>query len=479
MILSLKLLIPEIFLSAIALLLLGVDAFFAERQKRWAMFISLVSLVFALFLVVSNDFSGRAFNMFVSDGFSVFFKLVAIFGAMLVVLMSEKDDELMGKNAGTYSALIILSTVGVMLLASSEDLLMVFLGMELATVPLFILSGFLRNNMRSSEGAIKFFLVGAFSTGIMIYGISLLYGVCGSTRFSVLRDWLIFSFEEGNALFLLAIILFFVGIGFKLTLVPFHQWTPDAYEGAPTPITAFFSVSRDAGVLAVALRFFSEFANTGCLGLTDLFMLLSILTMTVANITALSQNNLKRLLAYSSIAHAGNIFIGIVAGTMLGREGAMLYVLAYLFMNMGAFSVVTIISRFKGSVDLESVQGLAKENLSLAMLMLFFLFSLAGIPPFLGFWGKFYVFSAAIGVKMYWLVAIALLNAVIAVYYYFRIIHKMFFQNPSEKFASMPERIGQPGIQIAVGFCACVIIFLGVYPQQALAWIKDMANMLP
>lgn len=501
MIESLKILLPELFLSGVALLLLFMDAFESKRRKSWTVFISILSLLVALALVLFSPWHGRAFGMVALDGFSTFFKLLAITGSILVLLLSEEDTALMGKTAGTYSALVILSTVGVMFLSSAEDLLILFIGLELTTLPLFILTGFLRNELRSSEGAIKFFLVGAFSTGLMLYGISYLYGICGSTHFAALRGWFqSTAHADHSLLFLLAILFLLVGLGFKLSLVPFHQWVPDAYEGAPTPITAFFSISREAGVIAVMLRFFSEFVNLSAAGLTHFFAVLSVLTMTIGNLAALRQENLKRLLAYSSIAHAGTIFIGLVSGNQLGREGAMLYSLAYFLMSLGAFAVVIVVSRIKNSDELFAVQGLGKENFSLAFLMVFFLLSLSGIPPFLGFWGKFYVFASAIEAKMYWLVAIGLINSVIAVYYYFRIAHKMFFEE-----AKHPLSLGQEptadadfvgeekagekvqgqsiwmgaSIRVATFSSAVAILLLGIFPQTLLHWIRTMAHLLP
>jgi len=477
--------IPEIFLSVVALILLGVDAFVDRRIKPWVLGISILSLLIAILLVVFSWMEGRAFGMAVSDSFASFFKLLALISCVLVFLLSEKDETLMGRHCGSFSALVILSIVGIMLLCSSEDFLMVFIGLELTTIPLFILAGYLRKDLKSSEGAIKFFLMGAFSTGLTLYGISLIYGVCGSTHFNGIAEWYQSAAGGNHALFLLGILFLLVGLGFKMTLVPFHQWTPDAYEGAPTPITAFFSVSREAGIIVVFLRFFGGFVHPASAGLVEFFAVLSILTMTIGNLTALRQDNLKRLLAYSSIAHAGTLFIGIVAGNQLGREGVMLYSVAYSFMSLGAFAVVIAISRIRGSDHILAIQGLAKNNLSLAFIMLFFLLSLAGIPPTLGFWGKFYVFSSAIQANMIGLVAIGLINSVISVYYYFRIAHKMFFQEPvaDGEFSGRGDLENKltPGISLQVVSMgsAALIILLGTFPQGLLALIKTSAHLLP
>jgi len=476
MIASLQILLPEIFLSGVALFLFGMDTFISRRLKAWTIFISLAALFLALFVVIWSPWSGRVFGMVVSDVFSSFFKILAITSSILIFLLSEDDPELMGPHAGTYAGLIILSTVGIMFLSGTEDLLILFLGLELTTVPLFILAGFLRKEERSSESAIKFFLVGVFSTGLMIYGISFLYGLCGGTHFSDLQQWITTNRSENLTLFLIGIFFLLAGLGFKFSLVPFHQWTPDTYQGAPTPITAFFSISRDAGVLVIFLRLFGHFIPKSPLNLTGFFMVISVLTMTIGNLTALRQTNLKRLLAYSSIAHAGTIFIGVVAGNALGREGAMIYSIAYSMMSLGAFAVVIAVSRIKGNDELNAVQGLAQENLGLALLMLFFLMSLAGIPPFLGFLGKFYVFLAAVNEKMYGLVAIGLLNSVIAVYYYFRIVHKMFFMSPEE---TRPSPNRQFSVQTVAWFAASVLLIFGTFPEPILFWAKSASQILP
>ncbi|MBI3012556.1 MAG: NADH-quinone oxidoreductase subunit N [Elusimicrobia bacterium] len=476
---SLKLLYPEIFLSGAAMLLLGVEAFVKKNLRRWVLILGCGSLFFAMVLVLSLPTGNRAFGLLAIDNFSLFFKFLAILSCLLILCISENDTELMGDHAGAYVSLLILSTVGMLFLSSAEDLLMLFIGMELTTIPLFILAGFLRKELRSSESAIKFFLVGAFSTGLMLYGISYIYGLCGSTHFRVIFAWTQSQNVSNNALFLLGLFLILVGIGFKLSLAPFHQWTPDTYEGAPTPITAFFSASREAGVIVVALRLFSQTVDPGALGIQHTLILISILTMTLGNLIALKQENLKRLLAYSSIAHAGTLFIGLVANNSLGREGVMIYSLAYFLMSFGAFAVVILISRIKKSESLSALRGLSKENLGLSILMLFFLLSLAGIPPFLGFLGKWMVFASAIQAKLYWLVGIALLNSVVAVYYYFRMAHAMFFQDPDPSQSAIPEKLESLSFKLTTLFAALVLLILGIFPGQILSWIRISGAPLP
>ena len=470
--------LPELTLSALALLLLAVDVLAVKRVKAWALAISIAGLMAALVMVLTPPMTGRSFGMLAHDDFSMFFKALAILSAILILFLSEKDEVLMGKGCGTYAALIVLSTLGVLFLSSAEDLLILFVGLELTTVPLFILAGYLRRDPKSSESAVKFLLVGAFSTGLMVFGMSYLYGITGSTSFAGLRDWLAQAALAGWDLTLFIVGAFFLlaGLGFKMSLVPFHQWTPDVYHGAPTPITAFFSVSREAGVIAVLLRLFGAFVSPSLIQFAPVFWLLSALTMSVGNLTAIRQDNLKRLLAYSSIAHAGTIFIGLAAGTEMGRQGVMLYSFAYSLMSIGAFAVVIAVSRAKKSDGIEAIQGLAKENLPLALLMAFFLMSLAGIPPFLGFLGKFYVFMAAIEDRMYWLVGIALINAVAAVCYYFRIVRRMFFMEPV-----LGGPVPAKGFSLGAAALASVsaLFFLGLFPQQLVAWIGAHFRFLP
>ncbi|OGR96937.1 MAG: hypothetical protein A2902_07695 [Elusimicrobia bacterium RIFCSPLOWO2_01_FULL_64_13] len=476
MIESARLLKPEIILAGAALALLALDVSVGRGSlKRWALAAALASLAAALACLLRFPDSGRAFGMLSIDEFSHFFKLVSVLGAGLVLLLAEDDDSLMGGSAGTFAGLVLLSTVGTMLLASAEDFLILFVALELTTIPLFILAGFLRRDLRSNEGAIKFFLMGAFSTGLMLYGISFLYGSAGSTHFQALASVWSADVPANRTLDLVGLFFLLAGLGFKLTLVPFHQWVPDAYEGAPTPITAFFAVSRDAGVIVVMLRLFGEFVPIGRAGLTDLFALLSVLTMTIGNLTALRQESLKRLLAYSSIAHAGTLFIGLVAANPLGREGVMVYALAYTLMGIGAFAVVAAVARIKGSDSLEAIEGLAGEHFGLAMLMLIFLLSLSGIPPFLGFLGKFYVFAAAIEAGLGWLVAIGLLNSVISVYYYFRIVHKMFFRDSRILSLASPANWS---LRIAAGASAAALLIFGVFPHRIASWVGQASRAL-
>lgn len=491
MIESVRLFLPEIFLSGIALVLLGVEAARPRRLRVWSLAGSIGALVMTVWMVTGVSGQGHAFNgMVVADPFSSFFKIVALMGGILVLLLSEKEKSLMGEFAGAYAALILLSVVGTMLLVSAEDFLMVFIGLELATLPLFVLTGFARRDLRSSEGAVKFFLMGALSSGLTVYGISLIYGLCGTTSFRCIREWFLSGSAVGEIapLFLLGLLFVLAGFAFKLTLVPFHQWVPDAYEGAPTPVTAFFSISREAGVFVVLLRFFGGFIPISEAGLTEFFIVLSILTMTVGNLTAVRQENLKRLLAYSSVAHAGTILIGVVAGNVLGRQGVMLYALAYVLMSIGAFAVVIAVSRVRGSEDIRTVRGLARDDFPLALLMLFFLISLAGIPPTLGFWGKFYVYAAAVDAGMYGLVAAGLLNAVVAVYYYFRIVQQMFFRMPESASGFAAGEIGTVpsvsreagwGIQAVAYGSVGAILFLGIFPQSVLSWIRLAMHWIP
>ena len=476
-----RILAPEITLAAAALALITIETLVSSKTKWISMFLSIVSLLISLGFLIFTPGEGRTFGMLVADPFAAYFKILAVVSCIFVLLISEREDSLMGVNSTVYCALLLLSTLGTMLLSSAEDFLILFVGLELVTIPLFVLTGFNFDLKKSSEGAIKFFLMGAFSSGLMVFGISYIYGLCGSTHFLSIQDWVLSTQAESGMLpilFSVAFIFTFVGLGFKFSLVPFHQWVPDVYEGAPTPITAFFSVSRDAGVLAVLLRLFGQYLHQVDLGLGEVFSVLAILTMTLGNLTALRQTNLKRLLAYSSIAHAGTLFIGLVADNAMGREGAMLYGFAYLLMNIGAFSVVSMIARVRGSEEIGALSGLAKGNLGLAFLMIFFLLSLAGIPPFLGFWAKFYVFAGAAQAHMFLLVGFALINSVIAVAYYFKVAQKMFFENPGD---------GQPcisggtigwSIQTTTFATGMALLILGIFPETVLSWVRYSSQFL-
>lgn len=454
--------LPEIVLTAGALLLLIVDLFTSRQHQRVLGWCALAVLgATALTLL---PFSGA--NLVVSrgllaiDGFAFFFKLIFLGAAAITVLMSSSYLEAEGLKVGEYYFLILCATLGMMFMASGIDLIAIFIGLETMAVAFYILVGYVKPNRRSNEAAVKYFLLGAFSLGLLLYGMSLLYGLSGTTNLRELTATVVAG--ESDALLLVAMILVIAGIGFKIAAVPFHMWAPDVYEGAPTPVTAFLSVGSKAAAFAMLLRIFFE----GLPGLVEewrpIFYALAIITMTLGNIAAITQSNIKRMLAYSSIAHAGYILIGVVAGTPRGFTAIFVYLMVYVFMQLGAFAVVTMLRRENVAGDeLKDLSGLYSRYPVAAFAMLFFMLSLGGIPPTAGFMGKFWLFSAAIESGYIWLAVVAVGNSAISLYYYIRVIVYMWIK----------EEIPGPPIRVSPAMVAALVITLvgtivfGLYPR--------------
>jgi NADH-quinone oxidoreductase subunit N len=357
------------------------------------------------------------------------------------------------------------------LVVSANDFLMIFLAIELVGIPGFILVGYLRHAEKSSEAAIKFFLIGAFSSAMLAYGISILYGITGSTSLTSLVSGAALL-QEHASLSLVAVFLILVSFGFKMALVPFHMWVPDAFEGAPTPIAAFLSVAPKIAGVAIAMRVFTINMAGAELGSLHVLAILAAATMTVANLIGLRQTNVVRLLAYSSIAHMGYILLGLVAGGPTGIASVYLYGGAYLFMNVGAFAVVVCLANALQSSDLSAYAGLAKRAPLLSALFVLFLLSLAGIPPTAGFIAKFYVFSAAYNAGWLWLVLIAAVNSVISVGYYFKILRAMYFGVPS---TDSPIEINPP-TRLTLAATALATLFFGIMPQYVFTKTDQLVN---
>ncbi|MDO8588302.1 MAG: NADH-quinone oxidoreductase subunit N [Armatimonadota bacterium] len=409
-------------------------------------------------------------SLMVMDRFAMFFSLIAIGGSVLVGLLSIDYFRKRDFNRGEYYSLLIFATLAITLVAASTDLITIYLSLEFLSLCSYVLAAYLKGDRKSSEAGLKYFLFGAVASAVMLYGMSMLYGVTGSTALSAIFEGLRTAPGDLAATAWLAVVLVLAGLGFKLALVPFHLWAPDTYEGAPTPITAFLSVCSKAAGFAVIVRVLDigvPLPQNG-LGGVDWFSVvaaLAAITMTLGNLVAISQRNIKRMLAYSSIAQVGYILIGLLAATKssMGMPGLMIYVFGYLFMNLGAFTVVIGLSDKTGSDEIESYAGLMSRSPLYAVTLTLFLLSLAGIPPTVGFLGKFYVFGSAIeyGQKLWPLVALALANSVISVYYYFNVVRQMFFMPAASK-----DRIS-PSSAIAVALLVSLagILVFGIYPQ--------------
>jgi NADH-quinone oxidoreductase subunit N len=444
--LDLKKFYPELFIIGALICVVIGDLAFQKIRKSVTFLLAALGLVFA-FLSSIPLFGTQAGALFYEtiaiDPVAVFFKCFLILTSFLVLLATPGSKEFSKRNMGEFYTLLLGVTLGMLLLASSIDLLMLYLSLEMLSIGSYVMVGYLKNDRQSNEASLKYFLFGAVSTGCMLYGITIVYGLTGTTKIAAIRQALASGSMSGNStMLLIATVLIFAGFGFKTAAVPFHFWCPDVYSGAPTPVTAFLSVAPKAAGFAALIRFFfialsrpSEVAgNWTSFSIMDwrvLILIVSIMTMTLGNIAALRQDNIKRMLAYSSIAHAGYILMGAVVLTSQGLQAILVYLITYLFMNLGAFLIVIEIFNHTGSFDIKDYRGLYRRSPFLSIAMSLFMLSLMGIPPFAGFFGKFYVFGAAVNRDLAWFAVIGALNSVIAVYYYARVIKTMIIE-PNE-----------------------------------------------
>jgi NADH-quinone oxidoreductase subunit N len=448
LVLSVSRFLPELVLTGALLLVVLVDATGARWRDGVNRLLTAGSLLAALVLCARlYGWSGEIFaGMLVLDPMAVFFKVLLVAASLLVVVIFTFDNsrELHGLGQGEFYALLLAVTISNMLMATANDLAMLYLALEMVSITSYVMVAYMKGDRMSNEASLKYILFGAASTGGMLYGLSLLYGMTGTTSLPAIRDFLAEGAGEQNrlAVYLIALLIF-AGFGFKTAVVPFHFWCPDVYQGAPTPVTAFLSVAPKAAGFAIMMRFFYGSLSTagtgpwnlaGSIDWPHILVLVSVLTMTVGNVAALTQTNMKRLLAYSSIAHAGYIMMGVVALSENGARGMMIYLLAYLFMNLGAFLVVTLIHNQDGTFDLRDYPGLYRRAPFLTAAMAVFLLSLMGIPPLVGFMGKLYVFAAIIerGPVFYWYAVVAAVNAAIAAFYYARILKTMIIDAGNE-----------------------------------------------
>ena len=454
-------LLPEILLTGGALLVLVVDVLLPRRE--WAA-LGMALLTLALTGAAVVGFTGVdttiSAGLLAIDGFATFFKALVIVSALLTVLMSPSYLRVEGVRAGEYYFLILCATLGMLFMASGVDLITLFIGLETMAVSFYVLAGYLKPNQRSNEASVKYFLLGGFSLGILLYGMSLLYGATGTTSLAGIAEAL--AGAEPSLTTSLALVLLVAGMGFKIAAVPFHMWAPDVYEGAPTPVTAYLSVGSKAASFAMILRIFSEGLPSLAVDWQVLFWVLAAVTMTVGNVAALTQNNTKRMLAYSSIAHAGYVLIGVVAGTERGVAAAMVYLWVYVFMQLGAFAVVAMLRR-KDVVgdELQDLSGLYLRKPLAAVAMLIFMLSLGGIPPTAGFMGKLWLFAAAIESGLVWLAVIFVVNSVISLYYYYRVVVFMWLKDET----SGSEMAINPALAAALVIAAVGSLLFGVYPQ--------------
>ncbi len=394
------------------------------------------------------------------DRFSALISAVVALASLLSIALSISYLAELRINHGEYYALILLATTGMMLMVTAIDLLTVFLGLELMSVPIYVLAGFDRRKLRSNESALKYFLIGSFASALLLYGMALLYGTCGGTSFAEIRAGL----DPSNPMALIGVGLVIVGFAFKISSVPFHQWTPDVYEGAPSAVTAFMSVTVKTAAFAALLRLLLLAFGSLEASLTNVLWVIAALSVVVGNVMAVIQDNVKRLLAYSSIAHAGYLLIGFVAGTPAGYSAVVFYLIVYMFMNLGAFAVVVALANHgKDCERIESFAGLARSRPGLAALMTLFMVSLTGIPGTAGFMAKFTIFAAAVNAGVIWLTILGVLMSVVSVYYYLRSPVLMYMREPGEEAPRMEIATGEALVLIV---CAVAVLFLGIFPND-------------
>ena len=477
--------LPVILLTLFALGILLLDLLLPAQWKRVNALTALVGILFSAGGIVKIQLALNAaglpgesafLNAMVVDRFTIYFWYLFLGGAAISILMSMRYLEIEHENHGEFYSLLLFSVVGMMCMAAGFDVVLIFIGLELMAISTYVLVGFLRTDRRSNEAALKYLLLGAFSSGIFAYGLSLFYGLTGSTSLLGIRSGLVRMAaahpDHIDPIAIIALLTVSVGLFFKIAAIPFHQWLPDAYEGAPTSVTGFMSVAVKAAAWAMLLRIFIWGLYPLRTVYVPLLIFVAILTMTGANLAALTQSNLKRLLAYSSIAHVGYMLLGLVALASVtypapaffdGFKGILLYLLVYTFMNLGAFcAIASLRQRNVIGDEMDDIAGLYFRAPTEAVLMLIFLLSLAGIPPLAGFYGKYFIFLSLIESGHYILASLAVLYAVFGLYYYMRIANQMFMREALDK-TLLPI---SAGMRLALGVTAFATVYIGIFPEQ-------------
>jgi len=471
--------IPELFLTAAIIAVIIVDLIVKNAGKIVTPLLSVGSLLVALFLAYAQYEMGLKslfFGMIVLDPLSVFFKIFVSIATIVIIFFSLSLKNIKSE----YYVLLLIINLGMYLMSSASDLLMMLVSLEIVGLSSYVLAGIYKNNTRSSEAALKYVLYGAASTGIMAYGMSLLYGMTGETNLYAIQKYLI-EFQPYSLSVFISVILILAGLGYKVAMVPFHFWVPDVYEGAPTPITAFFSVAPKAAGLALMVRFMTstvghqvsagamEWLQNIEINAPLLIAILSVLTMTLGNFVALQQKNVKRMMAYSSIAHAGYVLMAFVVFNKQGYEAVMFYMFVYMLMNFGAFWVIHLVAEKLGSEDITAYHGLGYRAPFAAVSMAVFMFSLTGLPPLAGFIGKFYLFAAIINEHWYWLALAGVLNSVVSLYYYAGVAKAMFLVK-----AENEEAVSFPLFdRVLIGAMAVPTLIFGVYWSPIIKWTSQ------
>ena len=483
--LSISLFWPELVLTATILTAIIVDIFSQSTSTNKVSNYVIIGLIATLAAVFLTNHSPTTLFMdsLAFDPFASFVKTVVLVATLFIIIISRYSNEFKGYHTGEYYALLCIMVFGMFLMASAIDLITVYLSIEVVSLMSFILAGYLKNNPRSNEASLKYVIYGAFSSGIMLYGLSIIFGLTGTTKFFAIRDAITTLDASSSLALTLSTVFVLAGFGYKISAVPFHFWTPDVYEGSPTPITAYLSVAPKAAGFALMIRFFNQVFIDGdslntigwyadvSFAWPELLGIISVVTMTLGNLVAIQQNSVKRMLAYSSIAHAGYMLMAFPTVSSEGVFAVMIYLVMYLFMNLGAFFVLIYVSQKEGGENFEHFSGLGWRMPIVGIVMTVFMFSLTGLPPTVGFIGKFYLFVAVInaGSSFYWIAFFGAINTVVSLYYYMRVVKTMYLDGePSDE-------IVVPSFSTTAIFLVLAVpsVFFGIYWTPILNWVKD------
>ncbi|ATU91980.1 NADH-quinone oxidoreductase subunit NuoN [Phyllobacterium zundukense] len=454
MIPNLTLMAPELLITVGALALLMIGAFSGERANALVHGLAVALLLAALALVVLFPEDGHVFGRaFVSDPFSRFMKVLTLVGSVVTLVMSAGFAKAEKFDKFEFPILILLSTLGMLLMISANDTLSLYLGLELQSLALYVVAAINRDNVRSTEAGLKYFVLGALSSGMLLYGISLVYGFTGHTGFEAIAQALGGSERQLGVVF--GLVFIFAGLAFKISAVPFHMWTPDVYEGAPTPVTAFFASAPKMAAMALLTRVAVETFQPITHDWQQIIVFIAIASMVLGAFAAIGQRNIKRLMAYSSISHMGYALVGLSAGTLVGVRGVAIYMLIYLVTTLGTFAFILAMRRKEGNVEqIGDLAGLSRTNPVMATILTILMFSLAGIPPLAGFWGKWYTFLAAMQANLYALAIIGIVASVVGAFYYLRIIKIMWFDEPVGAFVPVAGEL-----RLVLGVSGLLVLF--------------------
>ncbi|MEW5422589.1 NADH-quinone oxidoreductase subunit NuoN [Amorphus sp. 3PC139-8] len=447
-------LLPELVLAvgALALLMIGV---FGGEQSTGTVTIGAIVLVAVagLLLLFAPSYGTEFQGAFVLDAYGRFFKILSLIGSGFAIVMTTAYAKAAKFERFEYPVLVVLATLGMMVMISAGDMLALYLGLELQSLALYVVASINRDSVRSTEAGLKYFVLGALSSGMLLYGVSLTYGFAGSINFDTISS--VISQDGASLGIIFGIVFVIAGLAFKISAVPFHMWTPDVYEGAPTPVTAFFAAAPKVAAMALLVRIVIEAFGPAAFEWQQIVVFVSILSMALGSFAAIGQRNIKRLMAYSSIGHMGYALVGLAPGTAQGVQGVILYMTIYVAMTLGVFACILAMRRKDGmTYDIDQLAGLARSRPVMAFILSMLMFSLAGIPPLAGFFGKFYVFLAAIEGGLYTLAVIGVLTSVVGAFYYLRIVKLMYFDEPAEQFEPMPGEL-----RVVLGLSGIFVLF--------------------